>query len=136
LHRCVLPNKSGVFRGPLPFLTLNISNMAIASFVVVYYIPCTLQWCGVGKNDCWNWQITYLSHNLHVTLSFETIKHFLATLLCLAENVLNRNAVFSTGCIFLKPQLHAQDLQQCVNLHVCKFTLTKQDLSTAGHCHF
>jgi hypothetical protein len=37
------------FRGPLPLLTLHISNMAIASFVVVYYIPYTLQWCGVGK---------------------------------------------------------------------------------------
>ena len=51
------------------------------------------------------------------------MKHCLATVLCLAENVLNRNAVFSNGCIFLKPQLHAQDLHQCVNLDVCKFTL-------------
>jgi hypothetical protein len=28
---------------------LHISNMVIASFVVAYYIPYTLQWCGVGK---------------------------------------------------------------------------------------
>jgi hypothetical protein len=63
------------YRGSLSFLTLHISNMAISSFVVVYYIPYTLQWCGVGK------------------MTVET------------------------------DRLHAQDLQQCVNLHVCKFTL-------------
>ena len=100
------------YRGSLSFLTLHISNIAIASFVVVYYIPYTLQWCGVGENDCWNWQITSLGHNLHVTLSFETFLPF------------EISFQLKMRPLRLKPckRIANINLHTRVNLHTCKFT--------------